>query len=87
MVADVNFAGSGPLTATGKVDKTGDGTNEDVKILRDAILKFKNFSGAMVYTPRGHVQTWRGFWGWLGGLRLVLPTVGYEMDTAGIEWP
>ena len=87
LVADVNFSGTGALTATGRVDKAGYGTNQDVKIIRDAILKFKNFSGENVYTPKGHVAMWRGFWGWLGGLRLVIPTIGYEIVTDQIEWP
>ncbi|MCP4568945.1 MAG: hypothetical protein GY841_15325 [FCB group bacterium] len=86
-VADVTFKGGGELGATGHVVKTGEGTNNDVKIIRDAILKYKNFSLEQVYTPKGHVAIWRGFWGWLCGIRLILPTIGYEMVTADIDWP
>lgn len=86
-VADVLFTGGGPLTATGKIEKAGDGKSDDLKIIRDAVLKYKTFSGELVYSPSGHVAMWRGFWGWLGGLRLILPTIGYEMITAKIEWP
>jgi len=86
-VAEVTFTGGGALTATGQVKKIKQGTNDDAKIIRDAILKYKTFSGEMVYTPSGHVAMWRGFWGWIGGLRLVLPTIGYEMIAAKIEWP
>ncbi len=87
VVAEVSFVGGGPLTATGKIDKLNNGTNTDIKIIRDAILKYKSFSGELVYTPSGHVAIWRGFWGWMGGLRLILPTVGYEMITGDIDWP
>lgn len=87
LVAEVVFSGGGPLTATGAVSKIGKGTNRDVKIIRDAILKFKTFSTDHVYTPKGHVQIWRGFWGWLCGLRLVLPSIGYRIKNARIDWP
>jgi len=86
-IAEVTFNGGGPLTATAKISKIEAGTNEELKILRDAVLKFKNFSGNQVYTSQGHVPIWRGFWGWIGGLRLVLPSIGFEMDSAGIDWP
>ena len=86
-VADVVFKGGGALTATGIFTKVNDGTNQDLKNIRDAILKTKNYHVELVYTPNGHVATWRGFWGWVGGLKLILPTIGYEMVSDEIEWP
>lgn len=86
-VGEVAFGSGGELGATGVVKKIGDGTARDMKVIRDAILKFGRLTKVLVYTDKGHVPIWRGFWGWLVGLRFVLPSIGYEIDAKGIEWP
>jgi hypothetical protein len=87
IVGDVTFGSGGEITAAGVVKKNGDGTTRDVKIIRDAVLKFGSLTRVVVYTEKGHVQVWRGFWGWIAGLRFVLPSVGYEIAVDAIEWP
>jgi len=87
IVANVTFNGGGELTATGHIVKIDDGTNDDLKKIRDSILKYKNFSLEQVYSPKGHVAMFRGFWGWLCGIRLILPVIGYEMVAEDIDWP
>ena len=87
IVGEVAFGSGGEFTASGTVKKGGDGTATDMKIIRDAILKFGSLTKVFVYTEKGHVSIWKGFWGWLAGLRFVLPSIGYEIDAKGIEWP
>jgi len=88
LVAEVRFSGNSAFTSTGKIEKVNSGDLQDVKILRDAIVKYKTFSTVQTYVPGlGHVAFWRGFWGWINGLRLILPSIGYEMIAADIEWP
>lgn len=87
IVGEVAFGKGGEFTASGTIKKISDGTAADMKVIRDAILKFGSLTKVFVYTEMGHVSIWQGFWGWLSGLRFVLPSIGYEIDVRGIEWP
>lgn len=86
-VGEVTFGSGGEITASGTVKKNRDGTARDMKNIRDAILKFGRLTKVFIYTDKGHVPIWKGFWGWLAGLRFVLPSIGYEIDAENIEWP
>lgn len=87
IVGKITFGKGGELTASGTVKKSGNGTTRDMKVIRDAILKFGRLTKVLTYTTKGHVPVWKGFWGWIAGLRIVLPSIGYEIDAENIEWP
>lgn len=85
-IAEVSFSGTGPVTAQGKVQAV-DGNAEIAKRIRDLIQISRGMSLADTTSPVGPVKYWTGFWGWLSGLFVVMPSIGVSIDWEGVEYP
>jgi len=86
LVAEVKFSGVGPITAQGNVQKVGDNA-DTAKRIRDLVTVSRGMSLADTTSPQGPVKYWTGFWGWLGGLSVVLPSIGVWVDWEGVDYP
>jgi len=88
VVAEILFT-SDDIDATGLVKKTSDGTKKDVETIKGTVEKYASMSKVSVYTDQGYTRIWSGFAGWMSGLSIVLPPIGYrigkENNDTGID--
>jgi hypothetical protein len=81
IVATVEFSRNG-VSIVSQNQKYSEATN-----IRMAVENFADLSRMDIITDSGIVKYWEGFYGWLAGLLLVLPSIGLEIDNAHIVWP
>lgn len=86
VVAEVKFTGRTPVSAKGQV-RAVDGNTDVAKRIRDLVGVSKGMARADVTTPTGPVKYWTGFWGWLGGLSVVVPSIGVSVDWSNVDYP
>lgn len=82
-VAELVWVG-GRYTGKGRI-RAVKGFEEDAQLIRGTITDRAQLRMVRFTTPRGDTPGWRGFDGWINGLALVLPSIGY--DFGEVEWP
>lgn len=86
IVAVVTFKGRGPITAQGTITAV-EGGKERASQARELVKLSRGMARSDTSSPVGAVKYWGGFWGWLSGLDVVLPSIGMSVDWDGVEYP
>lgn len=86
IVTEVIFKGRSAISVKGSI-RAVDGHTDFAARVRDLVSVSKGMSRSDTTSPLGEIKYWTGFWGWLGGLSVVLPSIGMVIDWKNIEYP